>query len=102
MAGSLLLHAVLLLLLLHTTAAGAPAIAPLDATLNPPTSDKPGSVAEVVQASLPAEATWLKLRPVDATLLKDRFDWPCGDKCWYPVTKPKDKQKHQHPIGIQQ
>ena len=90
------------LLLLHATAAGASATAPLVATLNPPSSDKPGSVAEVVQASLPAKATWLKLRPVDAALLKDRFDWPCGDKCWYPITKPKDKHKHQHPIGIQQ
>jgi hypothetical protein len=86
--------------LLHATAAGAPATASLAATLNPATSAQPGSVAEVVQASLPAKATWLRLRPMDATI--HVFDWPCGHKCWYPVTKPKDKHKHQHPVGIQQ
>ena len=75
-------------------------------TLNPAVSAKGVSVASVRQSSIPAAATWLKLRtlipPAPYPSRTDEENWPCGDKCWFVKTKPKDKSHFQGPLGIQQ
>lgn len=73
---------------------------PLTATLNPTSSDKPFSVAEVRQDSMPDSATWFRVRP--SVPVADPSNWHYGDKCWFHRTTPKNASAQQGPIGIQQ
>jgi hypothetical protein len=74
--------------------------APLIVTLNPTSSDKPFSVAEVQQDSLPDSATWFRVRPSLPTA--DPSNWHYGDKCWFHRTAPKNASAQQGPTGVQQ
>ena len=91
------LAAAALLLLLAGDA--VPLARPLVVTLNPPASTRPCTVAEVQHASMPAAATWIRLRP-NATATP--AEWPCGKRCWFRRTAPKNGSRFEGPVGIQQ
>ena len=82
------------------TDGGGPAA--LVAQLGPAASPRPCTVAEVKQNSVPAGATWFRLKPTDDAVTKDTENWPCGYSCWYPRTAPKNASRHEGPLGIQQ
>jgi hypothetical protein len=87
---------------LHTATGGARSgPPPLVVTLSPTTSTRPCTVAEIQQSSIPDAASWFRLRPkTNATVTS--AEWPCGERCWFRRTEPKNGSRFEGPVGVQE